>query len=55
MAKNTWAKGRKEPTCLVRLDPKTHQWAKEQGEKNCVTLRDWVCSVLTKAMLSGKY
>jgi predicted HicB family RNase H-like nuclease len=46
MAKNEWAKGRKDPTLLVRLDPDVHQGAKEEAKAAKLTLKDWVSQVI---------
>jgi predicted HicB family RNase H-like nuclease len=42
MSKKSWAKGRKDPTRLVRIDPDIYQGAKEEAEKSKMTLKDWV-------------
>ena len=39
MAKKSWAKGRKEPTCLVRIEPDVYYAAKEESEKEKMTLK----------------
>jgi predicted HicB family RNase H-like nuclease len=46
MVKTSWAKGRKEPTCLVRLDSDIHIKAKIQADKESVSLKEWVSLVV---------
>ena len=46
MAKKSWAKGRKDPTLLVRLDPDIYQGAKEEADKAKMTMKAWVSMVI---------
>jgi predicted HicB family RNase H-like nuclease len=46
MSKKVWAKGRKDPTLLVRLDADVYQGAKEEAEKAKMTLKAWISEVI---------
>ena len=52
--KKSWAKGRKDPTLLVRLDPDIYAGAKEEAEKAKMTLKAWISQcVRGQLMLKG--
>lgn len=42
MSVKPWAKGRKEPTLLVRLDADVHKYAKDIAKKDKMTLKSWI-------------
>ncbi len=46
MNKKPWAKGRKDATCLVRLDPDIYEKAKEQAYKEEMSLKAWISSLV---------
>jgi len=46
MSKKVWAKGRKDPTLLVRLDADVYQGSKEEAEKAKMTLKAWISQVI---------
>jgi predicted HicB family RNase H-like nuclease len=50
MAKRSWAKGRKHPIKLVRLEPQLHFLAKEQADKDCKTLKEWVSNCVKQEL-----
>jgi hypothetical protein len=49
--KKVWAKGRKAPTLLVRLDQDIHQAGKEEAEKCSMTFKNWVSWVVRKYLV----
>jgi predicted HicB family RNase H-like nuclease len=54
MAKNEWAKGRKDPTLLVRLDADIHQGAKEEAKKSKMTLKAWISECIRSCLIIKK-
>jgi len=48
--KKSWAKGRKDPTLLVRLDPDIYEGAKKEAEKAKMTLKAWVSQCVRKEL-----
>ena len=42
MKKKVWARGRKDPTCLVRIEADIFEEAKVQAEKDGMSLKAWV-------------
>jgi predicted HicB family RNase H-like nuclease len=50
MVKKSWAKGRKDPTCLVRVEPDIYNEAKEEAEKEKMTLKAWISMVIRNAL-----
>lgn len=52
--KKSWARGRKEPTLLVRLEPDVYQGAKEEAEKAKMTMKAWISEVIRgQLMIKG--
>lgn len=51
MKKKLWAKGRKERTCVTRLDEDVHEESKEMAKKYRMSLKAWVSSVLRREII----
>lgn len=51
--KKEWAKGRKAPTLLVRLDEDVHLGAKEEAKKAKMTLKSWVSETIRGHLKKG--
>ena len=51
MSKKSWAKGRKDPTRLVRVDPDVYEISKQEADKDKMTLKDWVSSVIRRELI----
>jgi predicted HicB family RNase H-like nuclease len=51
MTKKVWAKGRREATHLVRLEPDIYQDAKNMAEKEGMTLKAWISLVIRRLLL----
>ncbi len=55
MAKKSWAKGRKDPTLLVRLESDVYERSKMIAEKNKMTLKSWISHIVRIELDKNKH
>jgi predicted HicB family RNase H-like nuclease len=54
MAKKSWSKGRKEQSCMVRINLEIHKKAKILAESRRMSLKGWISEVLQYEIINPR-